>query len=292
MTASFSFTPILGTRTLARTQSVPFSIPSNQGTATESSTFTKTQSSSSLFSKSKSSAAAVPLSFFLSHNNLTYESFPAEFFKLENLTMLTLLDNKLERISEGLGRLTGLTELNLSSNKLQWLPAEIMQLGQIGNLKLLRLAHNPWLKAPTTPLSKSKRLLSPLVTKFNFLSLQEITKRKLLGPSPWEDFPLFQESFISEQLKSIPPHLAAPFSSFFIKNSIEEGVQPFDPASNICSSKNHDEPVYYVEHAEERFEWVSSASIFEGDGRGEGKKEFPIRHRGCSSGCLDWLEEE
>lgn len=45
----------------------------------------------------------------------------------------------------------------------------------------------------------------------------------------------------------------------------------------------------FVDHAEERFEWIRDVVVFVSDLPGGA---VPIQWRGCSSGCLEFLERQ
>jgi hypothetical protein len=97
---------------------------------------------------------------YLAKNAL--RTLPRELFSLKGLTVLSLCrsldhslaviplisisqgDNQIEYLPPSICCLTSLKELNLSNNKLQFLPAEILQL----SLDSLRLVSNPFLKPP------------------------------------------------------------------------------------------------------------------------------------------------
>jgi hypothetical protein len=72
-------------------------------------------------------------------------------------------------------------------------------------------------------------------------------------------------------------------------------AQPFDPLANVCRSPLHpEEEKVFFEPAVERFEWVEESLLKPGagDAKKGGPKTIPIKWRGCSAHCLDWLEEE
>lgn len=312
-----------GRRGFARTQSVPFA--SAQHTVNSSSTsansngFNRALSVSSLSfdtarslgqrsrTQSGSKSSALPLQIYLASNTLSARSFPSSFFTLSNLIVLSLRNNQLEELSAGIGRLKGLVELSLGGNQLRWLPAEFAQLGsasQAGSLEKLALYPNPWLKPPSPPLrstlsasaSPPSRLLAPVKTHFAVPSLREILTRKLLAPSPWEpELRLVQDTIFGEATRLLPEHLHAPFEGLLSAPNDKS----FDYEANVCRSEAHSEsPVWYTLHAEERFEWVSQDSLVvdrakctsSEEGRGRRRKDIPVLWRGCSRGCLDWLD--
>lgn len=81
---------------------------------------------------------------------------PAEIGKLTNLTELNLSINHLTLLPAEIGKLTNLRELNLSSNKLSWLPAEI---GQLVNLTRLDISYNKLSSLPEE-IGQLKKLIS------------------------------------------------------------------------------------------------------------------------------------
>lgn len=89
----------------------------------------------------------------LYHNNLFF--LPAEFWALSTLEELDLSENQLRSpslehsgtLTEGIGRLTNLRKLHLSSNKLRYLPKEI---GLLTHLTELYVNHNNIHKLPET----------------------------------------------------------------------------------------------------------------------------------------------
>lgn len=235
-------------------------------------------------------AGNVEVKLFLAKNNLTTDSISHTLFSVASISTLSLRQNKLDRLPPAIGRLVNLEELNLATNRITHLPAEILLLPSLRNL---RMQPNPLLRPPPPslePTSPTARVLGPLTTHFRVPSLREIVTRFLLEADP--------ESGVS-RIKGweLPPrfasHLFAPFETTLAKPAPFEQVQrqPFDPLANICRSPAHPEQArYYVEPAVERLEWIALADITS-EGAG-GKKDIPIMHRGCSAGCLDWLEEE
>lgn len=78
--------------------------------------------------------------------------------------MLSLRNNQLTELPHSIGKLKNLTEMNISLNKLRWLPFELLHLvGGEGKLINLTTSLNPWIKAtsdhsvipPVPPLRRS-----------------------------------------------------------------------------------------------------------------------------------------
>jgi hypothetical protein len=84
------------------------------------------------------------LRLFLSGNSLT--DLTSELFELGNLKVLSLRNNKLREIPAAIRKLTMLQEINVSVNRLQYLPWEILWLIKKGDLKHLTVHPNPFLK--------------------------------------------------------------------------------------------------------------------------------------------------
>ena len=84
------------------------------------------------------------LSIFLAQNGLS--SLPEELFHLKGLTTLSLRNNKLTELSPAIGQLiSSLAELNLSFNRLNYLPMEIKcGFDKVSGLSVLRLTDNPF----------------------------------------------------------------------------------------------------------------------------------------------------
>ena len=85
----------------------------------------------------------VELGLILTNNKL--QSLPGEVYKLTNLTTLSARNNQLTDISPSIANLQKLQELNLSVNKLRYLPYEILELCKV-KLTGLRIQSNPFLE--------------------------------------------------------------------------------------------------------------------------------------------------
>ncbi|GAA5926397.1 hypothetical protein JCM3775_001005 [Rhodotorula graminis] len=197
-----SFTPSSpSSRSFARTQSVPASkLPSSPARRIFGRTATVAFGSPG-GSASLAAAGAVPVVLMLSGNELTAGALSNALWSIPNLQVLSLRNNLLDTLPEGVGRLAGLRELSLAGNQLQFLPAEILELDNLTNLTL---HPNPWLRPPPAPpvapsthsdgkapsaarARRRKRVLGPLVTHCVVPSLVETCTRILLSdatPSP------------------------------------------------------------------------------------------------------------
>lgn len=83
------------------------------------------------------------LRLYLSNNSLT-TLYSSELFDLKDLKVLSLRNNKLTRIPEAIRRLTALQVLNVSMNRLDELPWDLLWLLQQGELKHFTAHPNPF----------------------------------------------------------------------------------------------------------------------------------------------------
>ncbi|BGP12748.1 hypothetical protein JCM10213_008887 [Rhodosporidiobolus nylandii] len=272
---------------------------------------------------------AVSLTLSFANNELTEGSISNALWSLPNLLCLSLRHNHLEHLPEGVGRLSGLKELNVANNfQMKFLPAELLQL----DLASLFLHPNRFLPSPSCAtsstssldniMSAKKRVLGPLITHYTVPSLFETCIRRLLSPlaptSPLLAIAQYDRSDLKQSLSpsllepflgvltpagGLPPstssHLSSPSAFSRARHSSSPAAppkQPFDPLSHICRSPAHDgeEKVFYTP-AVERLEWVSERALQPAAAEPEKKSDercIPIRWRGCGARCLDWLEEE
>lgn len=298
------------TRTFGKTQSGPLPFPSGVENGSRR-TFSRTLSGSFV----EPIRASVPINLNLSNNDLSTHSISNALFDVQNLQFLSLRQNRLEHLPEGIGRLTGLVELSVAGNQLKYLPAEMLQLT---SLVRVTVRPNPFLSPPKDPQTyPSSRILGPLVVHYRVPSLYESCVRYLLaaqpGPSP------AQAKIMDYEIPSyLTNEMLAPFVSTLFPPSNsgsrrqmrsrttsgslgsswasdETPAQPYDSRQNICRSPAHSgqEKIFY-RPAVERMEWVSEKALVQAVQTGRngtaGPKTIPIRHRGCSANCLDWLE--
>ncbi|KAL2812431.1 hypothetical protein BJX63DRAFT_396919, partial [Aspergillus granulosus] len=92
------------------------------------------------------------LRLFLSGNALP--SLTSELFELDSLRVLSLRNNKLTEIPPAIRKLTKLQELNLSVNRLHFLPWELLWLIKKGDLKHLTVRPNPLLQIEESQISQ------------------------------------------------------------------------------------------------------------------------------------------
>ncbi|KAJ0416579.1 hypothetical protein BJY00DRAFT_230155 [Aspergillus carlsbadensis] len=92
------------------------------------------------------------LRLFLAGNGLP--CLTSELFELDALRVLSLRNNKLTEVPPAIRRLTKLQELNLSVNRLQFLPWELLWLIKKGDLKQLTVRPNPLLQIEESQVSQ------------------------------------------------------------------------------------------------------------------------------------------
>lgn len=317
------------TRTLTRTQSGPVILGGSSAPKLKTRRFERTSSGSLGYSTSEAPPASVPLQLDLSKNHLTASSISHALFTLPNLKCLFLRQNELQRLPEGIGRLAELVELSLWGNQLEFLPAEILRLPKLAKLSLHPNPFLPP-PPPANDLSPCHRILGKLVIHFEVPSLAETCTRYLLTsegghstskprihsyelPStlsyhlrrPFQttlsppsatsgsSFSAANPRRQRERTASANSYLSASTSSFHSTTTAveDDDDMPYDPLANICRSPAHpDEDKVFFKHAVERIEWVEERCLKLESGSRD-TRLIPIRHRGCSLRCLDWLEE-
>jgi len=72
------------------------------------------------------------------------KSLPGEIYKIENLVELSIRQNEMTAISSSISNLVNLGTINLSGNRLHYLPWELIDLVRSGKLKNLYLHPNPF----------------------------------------------------------------------------------------------------------------------------------------------------
>jgi hypothetical protein len=228
--------------------------------------------------------------------------------------------NHLTFIPPEITSLRNLRDLNIAGNRLEYLPAEMLNM----SLTQLQVFPNPFLEPPSAvtaatprPVSSTKRYLPKIIP------LVEMAFRVLLSPlatSPEEcvlekyyDLPLDEcpsDSTSRFNVTSgkwqfpfpIPLHLRAILSTCVPYSVDPEELPPMTPTSlddpwfNVtgighCPSPRHSVrcrgqfgPGVFVRHAEERYTWESVIAGIRVGG------PVPLRWRGCQWGCLDYLD--
>ncbi|KAJ4472221.1 hypothetical protein J3R30DRAFT_3523946 [Lentinula aciculospora] len=276
---------------------------------------------------SRTSSTRIPgvprehMTLLLADNCLSH--LPFRLFHLSRLTVLSLRANNLTVLPPEICLLTSLKELNVANNKLNYVPAEMMQM----KLSRLSVQPNPFLPVPPseTPfrrtLSRSRtaskshsslampKPVSPIKTLFphGVPSLFELCLRASTTtfPSPLrntaspETFPpkvglvyeLPAESNFLPQLVKHRLHLAVPG---LIKDR-SANVQPPSDSDEVtgvgfCPSPHHRtygvevHRTLFYQHVEERFTWENAIAGVEKLG------DIPVKWRGCQKGCLAFLD--
>lgn len=194
-------------------------------------------------------------------------------------------------------------ELQISSNRIKYLPSEILGLP----LKKVGLYPNPWLLSPPLEQSpRTTRLLGPLRTNFVVPPLAEICLRVLLSnPNPetpgklkpktnlehYVEMPLSQWDLPPRYLAileaSVPygqPRSVSPDASG-VQRKEHDAMQ--DARSSLCANQQKHIGVSncFSEPAEVRYQWVKRINEVDVGGL------IPVEWRGCSCRCLEFLEE-
>ncbi|KAL5513082.1 hypothetical protein ACEPAH_3480 [Sanghuangporus vaninii] len=257
---------------------------------------------------------------FLGRNNIT--SLPNELFNLDALVVLSLRANGLTELPPLICQLRNLRELNVANNKLRYLPSEILSL----NLRSLAVDPNPFEENPFVKSEPSReRWFGPIERKHTVVPLIEFALRALLAPStelygqhePFSgvkrqetvlehcyDLPLQSDYVKSPLLREIlssciPGSIATSQSPHALPSSSPEAGRAIfashqRPCVSVCPSRRHLNVVgggyrrpVFVNHSEERLSWEKRIA---GQPVG-GETGIPVRWRGCSAGCLEYLDQ-
>ena len=225
-----------------------------------------------------------------------------------------------------IAHLKNLQMLTISQNKLTYLPAEMLNM----RLTTLVLNGNPWLRPPPAKIEgpSEREFVSATISHFTVPALEELCLRRLLSEHEpedvWPDFKPGQtnleahhslplpDDYPAWMLKDLraccPRSVAKPDletqtsptkrmrrSSSSMSDGFAPPLQTEDEEDKethsglgVCLSPVHaGKRAVFVRHAEERFEWEH---VVAGQDVGvEGG--VPVLWRGCSSGCLNFLDE-
>jgi len=100
------------------------------------------------------------LKVFLASNNLN--ALPEALFNLPHVTVLSLRANEIQDLNPAIGRLKNLIELNLSQNRLQYLPYEILDLfSEDSNLQTFQIHPNPFHEPQLSTTADDKKNVIP-----------------------------------------------------------------------------------------------------------------------------------
>lgn len=220
--------------------------------------------------------------------------------------------NQLTEIPPGICNLKNLRSLNISNNKLQYLPAEITRL----KLDTFAVELNPFMKNPEATKAKDKtRYVGPVTRCFenDIPSLFELALRALMSPADPILFP--EKSFFearydipmptedSDSLSAVVREMLADCVPGCIGRTMSPHASPVstqvrnrkrqERCVSNCMSERHlptegaTQKHVFVAHAEERITWDK----FVAGQRVGGDEGIPLLWRGCSAGCLDFLDE-
>ena len=271
------------------------------------------------------------LKLYLMGNSIT--SLPRELFKVKNLTVLSLRTlshslpllpsnsnkgkNGLTFIPPEICLLTNLHELNISNNKLTFLPWQMRDM----KIEKLLLNPNPFLPEPE-PMSKhasetdpyasparrrrrsitplwlppTKPVLSPLTCTLDAVPpLTELCLRLLLTPSSSAPHTMLVEYYGSPLHDAwsarVPSSIhrvlcdAVPGVLRLHKRALVPAPVTSPELPGTCPNPAHKGAVF-VKHGSERYSWERRVAGVDVGGA------VPLRWRGCLAGCLDFLEQE
>lgn len=100
---------------------------------------------------------------------------------LQNLTMLSLRENKIRELTQGVGKLVKLVTFDISHNHLEHLPEAI---GNCVHLSTLDLQHNELLDIPDT--IGNLRALTRLELRWDTVTLERGSMCHTRGPRVWD----------------------------------------------------------------------------------------------------------
>lgn len=214
--------------------------------------------------------------------------------------------NELTCLPPSIAHLTNLEELQIGSNRIRYLPSEILSLP----LKKIGLHPNPWLKSPSSqPSSSNPRLLAPLQSKYVVPSLTELCLRVLLSKAPpkpnttpgkgkpktvveaFVELPLSRWELPDRYLAVLEASISDSQHNSSEDTGIGQSRKEYDAMLDARSSSCANQQLHlgksscFYEPAEMRYEWVKKINGKDAGG------DIPVEWRGCSRGCLEFLDE-
>ncbi|KAG6824786.1 hypothetical protein H0H92_005826 [Tricholoma furcatifolium] len=246
--------------------------------------------------------------------------------ELGNLTVLSLRNNNLTRIPPEIANLKGLKELSIGQNRIQYLPAEILQL----TLNSLTVFPNPFHEPP--PSSDPKYLGSSTISRRNLFStiqdrrqvsktdqktgkvpaLMELLARILLSPAEGSDTVL--EKFYELPLPEGEPQEHSSSNKIYFPDPLPPHFRKILDAclpGSVYLEEDPDSPTAETRYTAESTGIGSCPSplhqrfgtprlfIQHAEERFTWEKTIagvevggcvPVRWRGCQYGCLDFLD--
>ncbi|KZS94516.1 hypothetical protein SISNIDRAFT_465404 [Sistotremastrum niveocremeum HHB9708] len=254
-------------------------------TTTVRQTLSSTKTSGALkFGSSLNRENGGNIHLYLSNNDISHIS--PKLFELEKLAVLSLRSNALEEIPPWINRLRNLKELNVGGNQLKWLPSEILDL----SLERLLLQPNQFIPCPPQVDAGTTRCLGELTIHARFPSLAELSIRALAQPEESEDeCPLKEYYELPTQRGDLPQRYVNTLS-LLVSNPFGPGeAEDTDEYISTCPSTLHKIKTFFVEPVVERMEWMNVIAGVELARSLHGG--IPVKWRGCSRPCLDFLEE-
>ncbi|KIL69402.1 hypothetical protein M378DRAFT_8056 [Amanita muscaria Koide BX008] len=233
------------------------------------------------------------IALLLANNRIT--SLPKELFALEKLTILSIRSNRVTYLPPEIKYLTNLHTLNVANNQLRYLPCEMLEM----SLEKLHVHPNPWLQPSALGVPLAERPLSePIHPLPRVIPLVEVCLRRLLSPTSDQENETLLASHFELPLpdwfhKALPERLRMAIEACvpgsFYRSPVEKNVRAHEESVTglghcPCSQHPGKGSSVFVVHAEERFTWETRV------GNVEVGERVAIKWRGCSWGCLDFLE--
>ncbi|WWC59695.1 uncharacterized protein I303_102257 [Kwoniella dejecticola CBS 10117] len=272
---------------------------------------------------------AMNIAIYAGQNSLT--SLPSALFEISNLTVLSLRGNKLTALPPAIGELRQLKELNIGLNHLTELPSTILNLNlELFTTSPNSFMKRPLTDERFSEIQRAQdhpvprltnicmnKLLSPrppndlppLLDMFEWDQPQRGVPHPLLDPGAMHEI---IPSHSVADLRRVLQALKSASSHYKNRRTagggrpIDSSIDPF-PRSQKCSAPDDASlnPYYYpcpsprhleidatncdrpsrhlfLHAAEERIEWRQICD----------NKDLPIRWKGCSPGCLDFLNHD
>jgi hypothetical protein len=185
----------------------------------------------------------------------------------------------LKEIPSSISGLKNLRELNVANNLLNYLPSEILGL----SLDSLSVHPNPFYPCPREAEKDSKLFEDLIIHHAGSAPLSELLIRRLIRPLAFGE-----ERSVLTHMYALPlPSCEVLGVSEDIYAKVKPPMDFRNPSHTVCPSPRHKgEPTpLFVDPVTERYEWIDRIG-----GMFISAPRVPIRWRGCSLNCLNFLD--